>query len=117
MAVLTVNGAAVPAPSELKVALFEVGSGDIRSASGALVKDVQAVKRKLTLRWAHLTPAELGSLLGSVSGAFFRAEYPDPAAMAARSAMFRAGDAAAGVLRIVDGAPVWTNVSMEWIER
>lgn len=117
MAVLTVGGAAVPAPSEMKVTLVEVGSGDVRSASGALVKDVLAVKRRLTLRWAHLTPVELGNLLGSVSGAFFQAEYPDPLTMAARTAVFRAGDAAAGVLRMVDGAPVWTDVSMEWIER
>lgn len=117
MAVLTVGGASVPAPSELKVVLFEVGSGDVRSASGTLVKDVTAVKRRLNLRWAHLTPVELGNLLSAVSGAFFQAEYPDPVTMAARTAVFRSGESAAGVLRMVDGAPVWTDVSMEWIER
>jgi len=117
MAVLTVNGAAVPSPSELKVSVFEVGSGDIRSASGALVKDVTAIKRRLNLRWAHLTPVELGNLLSAVSGAFFEAEYPDPASAAARTAVFRAGEASAGVLRMADGAPVWTDVVMEWIER
>lgn len=117
MAVLTVNGAAAPSPSEMQVALFEVGSGDRRSASGSLVKDVLAVKRRLTLRWAHLTPVELGELLGAVSGAYFQAEYPDPVTMAARSAVFRSGDAAAGVLRMVNGAPVWTDVCMEWVER
>lgn len=117
MAVLTVNGAAVPAPSEMKVALFEVGSGDVRSASGALVRDVVAVKRRLTLRWASLSPEALGSLLGAVSGAFFQAEYPDPVLMQMRSATFRAGEAAVGVLRMTDGAPVWTDVTMEWTER
>lgn len=117
MAVLTVGGAGVPSPSEMKVTVLEIGSGDVRSASGALVKDVVAVKRKLNLRWAHLTPVELGNLLGAVSGAFFEAEYPDPVSMAARTAVFRAGDCSAGVLRMVGGAPVWTDVTMEWMER
>ena len=117
MAVLTVGGAAMPSPWEMKVSVMEIGSGDVRSASGALVKDVVAVKRKLALRWAHLTPVELGSLLSAVSGAFFEAEYPDPMNMAARQAVFRTGECSAGILKMVDGAPVWTDVTMEWIER
>ena len=117
MAILTVGGAAMPSPSEMKVAVFEIGSGEVRSASGALVKDVSAVKQRLSLRWAHLTPVELGNLLGAVSGAFFEAEYPDPVTAAARTAVFRAGECSAGVLRMVGGEPVWTDVSMEWIER
>ena len=117
MAVLTIGGAAMPSPSEMKVSVFEVGSGDVRSASGALVKDVTAVKRRLNLCWAHLTPLELGSLLDAVSGVFFEAEYPDPVSMAARTAVFRAGECTAGILKMENGAPVWTDVSMEWTER
>lgn len=117
MAILTIGGAAMPSPSEMKVTLFEIGSGDVRSASGALVKDVTAVKRCLNLRWAHLTPPELGDLLDAVCGAFFEAEYPDPVQGAVRTAVFHAGDCAAGILKMENGAPVWTDVSMEWIER
>jgi hypothetical protein len=116
MAVLTVGGAAVKSPTELKVEIFEVGSGDVRSASGALVRDVVAVKRRLRLRWATLTPVQLGALLSKVSGAAFTAEYPDPES-GMRTAQFRLGDASAGVLRIADGRPVWTDVVMEWTER
>lgn len=116
MAVLTVNGAAVKAPSELKVMLTEVGSGGVRSASGALVTDVVAVKRRLSLRWAHLTPAELGALLGELGGAYFTAVYPDPGS-GMRTAQFRAGDISCGVLRMDGGQPVWTDVTMEWSER
>ena len=116
MAVLTVGGAAVKAPSELKVSVFEVGSGEMRSASGALVKDVVAQKRRLSLRWAHLTPVQLGSLLGAVSDAYFTAVYPDPAG-GMRTAQFGCGDVSTGVLRMEGGSPVWTDVAMEWIER
>lgn len=117
MAVLKVNGAQVASPTEMKIALFEVGLGDFRSASGALVRDILAVKRRLTLRWAHISQAELSALIGEVSGAFFQAEYPDPATMATRTAVFCAGEISAGVLRMVDGVPIWTDVSMEWIEK
>lgn len=117
MAVLKVNGETIPSPTEMKITLVEVGSGDVRSASGALVRDVLAVKRRLTLRWAHVAQAELSELLGAVSGTAFQAEYPDPVTRSTRTAMFRAGDVSAGVLRMADGIPIWTDVSMEWIER
>lgn len=116
MAVLQVNGAEIRSPSELKVTVFEVGSGEIRSASGGLVADCVAVKRKLELKWATMEPSELGALLGAVSGGIFSAEYPDPMA-GTRSAFFRCSEALAGVMRIVGGEPVWVDVSMEWTEK
>lgn len=115
MAVLKVDGAAVKSPSEMKVSLYEIGSGVLRSASGALVQDVVAVKRRLSLRWAHMTPAELGALLGRVSGADFEASYPDPGG-GARTARFRCGDISTGLLRMDGENPVWTDVAMEWDE-
>ena len=116
MAVLTVGGAAVKSPTELRAEIFEVGSGDMRSASGMLVRDVVAVKRRLHIRWAMLTPTELSALLGKVGGTAFEAQYPDPEA-GMRTAQFRLSGASAGVLRMVEGAPVWTDVVMEWTER
>lgn len=117
MAVLTVNGAAIPAPSEMNVSIFEVGSGDVRSASGNLVADVTAVKRRISLRWAHLTPVELGGLLGQLSAALFEVSYPDPLTAASRTMICRCSESTAGVLKIVGDQPVWTDVRMEWIER
>jgi len=116
MAVLKVSGAEVKSPSALKVSLFEVGSGQVRTSSGALVSDCVAVKRKLALKWAFMAPDELGVLLNAVSAGAFEAEYPDPAE-GTRTAQFRCGEAVTGVLRVADGAPVWTDISMEWMER
>lgn len=117
MAVLTVNGAAIPAPSEMNVSIFEVGSGEQRSASGNLVADVTAVKRRLSLRWAHLSPLELGGLLGNTAAALFEVSYPDPLTAATRTMTCRCGESTAGVLQIRADQPVWTDVKMEWIER
>lgn len=117
MAILTIGGEAIPSPSELKVSIFQVGSDETRSASGMLVSDRIAEKRRLNLRWAHLTPAQLGALLGKVGAAFFQATYPDPKTMAVRTMTCHCGECGAGVLRMVDGAPVWTDVEMEWVEK
>ena len=115
MAVLTVDGTILPSPSEMKVTVFEVGSSRTRTASGALVTDSMGVKRKLGLRWAYLTPAQMGQLLKSTHG-FFEAEYPDPEA-GMRKMTCRSGDCTAGILRLRNGDPMWTNVSAEWVER
>ena len=118
MAVLTVNGAEMPSPSELKVEIFDVGASGERSASGRLVVDRVAVKRRLRLKWAFLTPAQLGLLLGAVGqAAFFEVACPDPETGGAREMECACGERTAGVLMIRDDQPVWTNVEMEWLER
>lgn len=117
MSVLTVNGAEIPTPSELQVSIFDVGSGDMRTMSGKLVSDIVAVKRRLSLRWAHLSPVELGALLGKISAAFFEVTYPDPMDAADRAITCRCGESTAGVLQIRAGQPVWVDVRMEFIER
>ena len=116
MAVLKVNGVPIRSPSALKVTVFEVGSGQVRSASGGLVSDCVALKRRIELKWTFMQSDELGALLNAVSGGAFSAEYPDPMA-GTREAQFRCGEAVTGVLRVADGVPVWTDVSMEWMER
>ncbi|HIS84193.1 MAG TPA: hypothetical protein IAB50_01295 [Candidatus Faecivicinus avistercoris] len=118
MAVLKINGVDAPSPSELKVRIFDVGSSGERSASGVLVVDRVAVKRELTLRWAHLTPAQLSALMEDTGGeVFFSATYPDPELGTARTANFRCAERSSGVLLVRGGEPVWTDVEMTWTEK
>ena len=117
MAVLTVNGAEMPSPSELRVKIFDVGSSGERTASGRLAVDRVAVKRALTLRWAALSTEEMSRLLGAVGASvFFEAEYPDPE-VGSRAMICRCEERTAGVLRMENGAPVWKNIEMTWTER
>ena len=117
MAVITVNGAEMPSPSKLEVEIFDVGSREGRSASGRLVRDRIAVKRRLTLKWACLTCAQMGTLLSAVAGGFFEAACPDPETGKMRASQYSCSERTAGVLCIRDGEPVWNNVKMEWTER
>jgi len=116
MAMIRIDGVEMPSPSGLKVEIFDVGVQDERSASGLLVADRVAVKRRLTLEWAHLSPDDLAALLKLTGGAFFTAAYPDPE-LGAHTIVCRCGARRAGVLRMDGGVPVWTGVSMEWVER
>ena len=87
MAILTIGGKEMPAPSEMSVEMQEIGSSGERSASGRLVADRVAVKRRLKLKWAALAGDAAKALLSAADG-FFTATYPDPATGAARSATF-----------------------------
>lgn len=116
MAVLWVNDAAVATPSEMKMEIFEVGSGDVRSAAGKLVVDRVAVKRRLTLGWAVLSAAELGSLLNAVREPFFQVVCPDPE-LGQRTMTCRCESRMAGVLRLCGGEPVWKDVEMVRTEK
>lgn len=116
MAILTIGGQAMPAPAELRVEMIEVGSGGERSASGRLVADRVAVKRKLKLKWSALSGEALAKLLSAADG-FFTAAYPDPATGESRSATFYANARAMGAMRLDGETAVWSDVSMEWLEK
>lgn len=118
MAMLTMGGANLPAPSALKISLIDVSAQADRTASGLAVIDRIADKRRIHLKWAQMSAAQMRTLLtASGSSAFFSVSYPDPVTSAARSATVFAESRAAGILRMIDGSPVWTDVEITLTER
>lgn len=117
MAMLTINGAEMPSPSRLEAELIEIGSFGERTASGRLVADRIAVKRRLKLKWPRLTPAQMGLLLGAVGGDAFEVVCPDSATGGMGAMTCRCCARSAGVLMVREDGPVWTDVEMEWEER
>ena len=116
MAMLRVNGAAMPAPSAMKVTVFDVSSGASRNAAGNAVMDRTGVKRRLELAWACLGGDELSALLQAMNG-FFAVSYPDPENGDVRSMSCYCSERSAEVMRMAEGKPVWTGVKMSWTER
>ena len=114
---LKVNGVKVASPSELRVRIFDVGAEPERTADGTLTADRAAVKRALTLRWAALSTAQMGALLGAAGEPFFSVTYFDPMTGAERTMNCRSGEKSAGVLMMRGGEPVWADVEMEWTEQ
>lgn len=116
MAMLTVNGAAVSAPSAMQVAVFDVASDPRRNAAGGAVLDRIAVKRRLEISWAQMDEHEFSALLQAVNG-FFEAAYPDPESGQMRSISCYCSEKSAQILRMQDGRPLWTRIKMTWTER
>lgn len=114
---LSINGTAAPSPSALQVAIEDVSAAVERAASGDAVRDFTGSRRRLKLRWAHLTGAQLSALLNAVDAGFFDVTYPDPQAGQAATIRCWCAARSMGVLRMQGGAPVWTDVEMEWMER
>ena len=112
-----VNGISVASPSWMRVTVLDIGSEDQRSAGGSLVVDRVAVKRKVELKWAVLSAAQMGALLGAVGNIFFEAEAADPSSGSMVMGCWRCSEKVMGVLRMVGGEPVWTDVEMEWLEK
>ena len=118
MSVLWVNQRAVPSPSALEVSAFDVAGAAERNALGETVVDRVAVKRRLDLVWAHLSPEDLAALLAAVGAeAFFEARYPDPETGSLRTMTCYVEDRSAALLRLEAGAPVWHDLKMRWTER
>lgn len=113
---IAIGGTKMPSPSAMQAEVICVGSGEERSASGRLVCDRVAVKRKLKLEWTALSGDDLRKLLSSADG-FFAAEYPDPLTGAMRESTFYASTCRTKVLKVNSDGAVWSDVSMEWTEQ
>lgn len=116
MAMLRVNGAAIPAPSAMKATIFDASSGVNRNAKGNAVLDRTAVKRRLELAWAHLAGDALAELLQAMDG-FFAVSYPDPESGAVQEMTCYCSERTAEILRMEDEHPIWIGVKMTWTER
>ncbi|MFZ3132757.1 MAG: DUF6711 family protein [Desulfosporosinus sp.] len=87
-----------------------------RNASGTLIIERIATKRKLELGWSYLSQADLATLLTTVSPVTFTVVYPDPQTGAARSGTFYAGDRAAGAIDYQGGIMRWKDIKFSLIE-
>lgn len=116
MAMITVGGEGIPSPSEMKVTLEALGTGELRAASGRMVIDRMGRKRRLHLKWAYLTQDELAAMLGRMGEGFFSASYPDPLTGTMRTMRCYSPEPTAGVFRVEGGKAAWKDVEMEWAE-
>ena len=106
----------MPSPSAMQAEVICVGSGEERSASGRLVCDRVAVKKRVKLKWAALSGAEIAKLFSAADG-FFTAVCPDPCSGEWGKAEFYASARSLGVMRADGGECVWEDAAMEWMER
>lgn len=112
----SIKGVAMPTPSSYDVGILDISKAE-RNASGYMIIERIATKRKLTISYAWLTSANLSKVLQAVSGASFSVNYLDPQVGGFRSAEFYSGDRNLGMVSFIGGAPVYKDIKFELIER
>lgn len=116
MALLNVNGVDLPTPTDLQVGVMDITKAD-RNATGTMIIERIATKRKLTISYAFLSSSQLSQVLNAVSSVFFSVTYFDPVTNAMRTGTFYSGDRNAGMMDFLNGVPRYKDVKFDLIER
>lgn len=116
MALISIGGVDIPAPSDLQVGIMDLSKAD-RNANGTMIIERIATKRKLELSWNYLSRTDLALILQTVSAVTFSVTYPDPQTNTNRTATFYCGDRSAGFLDFVNNVPRYRDVKFSLIER
>lgn len=113
---LKLNGITVRQPNSMTVNINDLDDRTTRSANGTLIRDRIAIKRKINLTWAVLTPSQLSTILQAVKNTHFLVTYPDPYVGSTQTKTFYVGDRSSAIYTYKDGSPVWENLAMNLIE-
>ncbi len=113
---LKIAGTTVAAPVELKVGRFDLSKSG-RTASGKMVMDIIATKRRVDCVWKMLPDSELKKILDVITAnkPFFSLEYPD--AGGTKTMICYAGDINTTLWYTKNGIRYWEEVSIPFIEQ
>ncbi|MEW8993116.1 DUF6711 family protein [Clostridium sp.] len=113
---LKVNGVAIAAPKAYEVTIQDLDGESNRNASGNMIRDRIAVKRKINLEWQPLNQGEISTLLNAVSSVFFTVTFPDPQQGMVTKTMY-VGDRTAPAYMYINGQVKWSGLKMNFIEK
>lgn len=117
MSILTVNNQSLPAPTSLHIALEDARLAVHTTLSGTAQVSRAAIKRRISVFWAHMLPADLQSLLTLVTQSpLFPLSFPDPLTGETCSISAYCTQRSVGLQRMQNGTPVWTNVEITFLE-
>lgn len=113
---LKIAGITVKAPTELKVGRFDLSKSS-RTASGKMVMEIIATKRRVDVVWKMLKDSELQQILDLITAnkPFFTLEYPD--AGGTKTMICYAGDINTTLWYTKNGIRYWEEVSIGFIEQ
>jgi len=113
---LKIAGITVKAPTELKVGRFDLSKSG-RTASGKMMMEIIATKRRVDVVWKMLKDSELQQILDLITAnkPFFSLEYPD--AGGTKTMVCYAGDIVTSLWHTIGGVRYWEEVSIPFIER
>ena len=113
---LKIAGVSVKAPTDLKIGRFDLSKSG-RTASGKMVMELIATKRRVDVIWKMLTDSELEKIIDTITAnkPFFSLEYPD--AGGTKTMTCYAGDIVTSLWYTKNGVRYWEEVSIGFIEQ
>ncbi len=116
MADIIIAGTQVARPADVKVGRFDLTKAS-RTASGKMVMDVIATKRRVDVTWRYLPDADLQTILDVIAAnkPFFTLQYPDAGGQQTMTCY--AGDINTSLWHTVGGVRYWSEVSIPFIEQ
>jgi len=116
MADLYIAGTKVARPADIKVGRFDLTKSN-RTASGKMVMEYIATKRRVDVVWRYIPDADLQVILNLLAAnkPFFTLEYPDAGGQQTMTCY--AGDINASLWHTRNGIRYWSEVSIAFIEQ
>lgn len=114
---LTIAGVTIPQnPAEITVGRFDLTKSE-RTASGKMVMDIIATKRRVDCTWKMLPDSMLQTIIDTITAnkPFFSLEYPD--AGGSKTMTCYAGDIVTSLWHTKDGVRYWEEVTIPFIEQ
>lgn len=113
---LKIAGVAVAAPSEVKVGRFDLTKSE-RMASGRMVMEIIATKRRVDVAWKYLTDSELDTIISTITAnkPFFTVQFPDAGGNTTMTCY--SGDITTSLWHTRNGVRYWEEVSIAFIEQ
>jgi hypothetical protein len=116
MSFISINGTALPTPSALTVGTMDITNAE-RNASGTMIIELIATKRKLTLTWANISNADMVTVRNQIEGReTMSASFIDPTTGVIGSGNFYKGDRSVDALYYWNGVMYWKNFKFDLIE-
>ena len=118
MAMITVDGAAMPCPSSFTWGLNDVSAAESgRTDDTVMHKNRVAQKRAISLAWAGKTWAETAQIMQAFNPEYIQVTYPDMLSGAMETRTFYVGDRTAPVKWWWVGNQRVESISFDIIER
>lgn len=116
MALISINGVALPTPSEFQVGTMDISKAQ-RNANGTMIIERIATKRKLFISYAFVNATDLKQILELVAPTFYDVTYIDPQSNTQETGSFYSGDRNVGMIDYLDGVPRYKSLTFNLIER
>ncbi len=113
---LKIAGVSVKAPTDLKIGRFDLTKSG-RTASGKMVMELIATKKRVDITWKMLPDNELQKIIDTITASkpFFSLEYPD--AGGTKTMTCYAGDIVTSLWHTKNGVRYWEEISIPFIEQ